>query len=88
MDYRHVALLAYSLLSHRTSDETAAHAEQQEVLLSRSELEGVRRQVASGLQTTYLYLLYHQEQTVKTKHCQSEVQATILAEAIDRLRYV
>ncbi|XP_050697690.1 alpha-(1,6)-fucosyltransferase-like [Eriocheir sinensis] len=69
------------------TDKAASDAGQQQVLLTLSQLEEIRRQVATGMQTTHVFVLYHLEQIAKKKSGKEAAQVkAVLAEAADRLR--
>lgn len=65
----------------------ASLVEEQQVLLTRNELENVRLQVAGGMRATYVFLLYHLENIAKSAKGQDAAYVrAVLAEAEDRLR--
>lgn len=72
---------------HRSGDAGSSQAEQQ-VLLTRSQLEDIRRQVANDLRATNTFLLYHLEELANgTKDEEEEAQViAVLAETEDRNR--
>ncbi|XP_045132725.1 alpha-(1,6)-fucosyltransferase-like isoform X2 [Portunus trituberculatus] len=69
----------------KTSTRPAA-ADQ--VLVSRPQLEEIRRQVAGGMRSTLVFLRYHLERMVRKEKSRdkSEELEAFMAEAVDRLR--